>query len=462
MSKLLTRLEELLGADRVVSGEALDPYSRDESDVGARRPDAAVEIRSAEEVVELVFLARELKVPLVARGAGTGKVGGALAERGGVVVSFAGMNAIREIDPVDGVAVVEPGVLTGILQAAVEAQGLFYPPDPSSLATSTLGGNVAHDAGGPRALKYGVTRNWVLGLEAVLGTGERVRCGHRSHKGVAGYDLTALIVGSEGTLALTTEVVLRLIPLPPAVETALAVFGGEGGEDQALAAVQGLFAAGLLPRACEFLDRSAMQALGATAPFPLPADASAALIVEVDGTPEGCAAELEVAQRAFEQAGARDVILARNDSERRRVWDTRRLISPALRARRPLKISEDVAVPRGRLLQMVRAVRDIGERFRVETACYGHAGDGNLHVNLLFESRDDLARVNAAIEAVMKAAVDLSGTITGEHGVGLAKRAFLNLEQPTPVIEAQRRIKKALDPDGILNPEKVLPPLTLV
>lgn len=462
MSKLLSRLEQLLGPGRVVSGEALAPYSHDESDVGTRRPDAAVEVRSAEEVVELVFLARELKLPLVPRGAGTGKVGGALAERGGVVVSFAGMNAIREIDPVDGVAVVEPGVLTGTLQAAVEAQGLFYPPDPSSLATSTLGGNVAHDAGGPRALKYGVTRNWVLGLEAVLGTGEQVRCGHRSHKGVAGYDLTALIVGSEGTLALTTELTLRLIPLPPAVETALAVFGGEAGEEQALAGVQGLFAAGLLPRACEFLDRSAMEALGSTAPFPLPSDASAALIVEVDGTPEGCAAELEIAQRAFELAGAREVILARNAQERRRVWDTRRRVSPALRARRPFKISEDVAVPRGRILHMVREVRAIGARFGVETACYGHAGDGNLHVNLLFESRDDRAVVDSAVEAVMRAAVQMSGTITGEHGVGLAKRAFLSLEQPSPLIEAQRRMKAALDPDDILNPGKILPSPVLV
>lgn len=462
MTKLIARLETLLGSHRVVAGDALEPYSRDESDVGARVPDAAVEVRSVEEVEALVFLARELRVPIVARGAGTGKVGGALAERGGIVVSFAGMDAIVEIDAADGVAVVQPGVLTKTLQDAAEAQGLFYPPDPSSLATSTLGGNVAHDAGGPRALKYGVTRNWVLGLEAVLGTGERVRCGHRSHKGVAGYDLTALIVGSEGTLALTTELLLRLIPLPPAVETALALFAGEKGESQALSAVQGLFAAGLLPRACEFLDSSAIGALGSSAPFPLPSDVSAALIVEVDGTHEGCAAQLETAQRAFEAAGAHDVVLARNAQERRLVWDTRRRVSPALRARRPLKISEDVAVPRGRILDMVRAVRTIGGRYGLETACYGHAGDGNLHVNLLFESRNDRAKVDAALLEVMKAALALRGTITGEHGVGIAKRGFLSLEQSTPLIEAQRRIKLALDPDEILNPGKILPPRVLV
>lgn len=462
MSHLISRLERLFNARQLVLGDALEPFSRDESDFGKRVPDAGVYVESAEEVEALVFLARELGVPLVARGAGTGKVGGALAERGGIVVSFERMNAIREIDHNDGVARVEPGVLTKTLQDAVEAQGLFYPPDPSSLATSTLGGNVAHDAGGPRALKYGVTRNWVLGLHAVLGTGERVRTGHRSIKGVAGYDLTALLVGSEGTLGLVTEIMLRLIPKPEAVETALAVFAGAEGETQALRAVGALFARGVLPRACEFLDTSAIRALAGRASFPLPANASSALVVEVDGTPEGCEAELGRVYEACRGAGAHEVVLARHAEERRHIWETRRAVSPALRAIRPLKVSEDVAVPRGRILDMVRAVRDIGARYGLETACYGHAGDGNLHVNLLFESRDDEVRVAQAIGEVMRKAVELGGTITGEHGVGLSKRAFLSLEQSSPLIEAQRRIKRALDPDDILNPGKVFPPPVLL
>jgi glycolate oxidase len=449
------RLEALLGPGRAAFGEALAAYARDESDVGERWPWAAVEARNAEEVEALVRFARAEKVPLVPRGAGTGKAGGALAERGGVVLSLARMDAIREIDPVDLVAVVEPGVVTGHLQAEVEARGLFYPPDPNSWETCSIGGNVAHDAGGPRALKYGVTRDYVLGLEAVLGSGERVRTGHRSIKGVAGYDLTGLLVGSEGTLGVVTEVTLQLLPRPPCVETALAYFTGGEGEAHALRAVNALFAAGLLPRACEFLDTGAMQAVSPRAPFSFPPDVSAALLVEVDGNAEGCARDLVTIEQVCARAGAREVLLAQDDPQRAKVWQTRRLVSPSLRAIRPLKMSEDIAVPRGRMLEMVEEVRRIGDRHRLPTAVYGHAGDGNLHVNLLFDVRDE--RVELALADVMRAAVRLGGTITGEHGVGLAKKGFLSLEQSPALIAAQRRLKAALDPDGILNPGKIFP-----
>lgn len=454
---LESRLATLVGADRVLTGDRLEPFSRDESDVGAFVPAVAVEAREAAEIEAIVRLARELKVPVVPRGAGSGKVGGALAVRGGIVLSLARMAAIREIDPVDLVTVVQPGVITGTLQHEVEARGLFYPPDPNSLDWCTLGGNVAHNAGGPRALKYGVTKDYVLALEAVLGTGERVRTGHRSIKGVAGYDLTALIVGSEGTLAIVTEITLQLLPKPPAVETALALFAGPDGEAQAMRGVNALFAAGLLPRTCEFLDSRAMQAVRPRAPFALPEDVSAALLVEVDGTPEGCAAELAIVERACGESGAREVLLARSEAERRDLRETRRLVSPSLRAIRPHKISEDVAVPRRRLLEMIGKVREIGAKHALETAAYGHAGDGNLHVNLLFESRDDTARVEAAVADVMRAAIELGGTISGEHGIGVAKQRFLGWEQSAAVLEAQRRIKAALDPDGVLNPGKILP-----
>lgn len=454
---VLARLEALLGAARVRVGERAAPYARDESDAGAFAPWAAVEARSSEEIVAIVRLARELRFPVVPRGAGTGKSGGALAERGGVVVSLAGLNRIVEIDPVDLVAVVQPGVITGVFQRAVEAEGLFYPPDPGSLDTCTLGGNVAHNAGGPRALKYGVTKDWVLGLEAVLGTGARVRTGHRSIKGVAGYDLTALLVGSEGTLGIVSEILLQLVPRPPVVETALCLFAGEGGEAQALGAVNGLFAAGLLPRTCEFLDERAMQAVSPRAPFAFPPDVSACLIVEVDGNEGGCAADLVTIERVAVAAGASEVLLAQAEAQRARIWETRRLVSPSLRAVRPYKLSEDVAVPRRQLLAMLREVRAIGDRHRLETAAYGHAGDGNLHVNLLFESREDRVRVDAALADVMRAAVALGGTITGEHGVGISKRGFLRMEQGEALIEAQRQVKAALDPDGILNPGKIFP-----
>lgn len=449
------RLEALLGPGRVLAGEAIEPFRRDESDMGVREPWCAVEARSADEVEAIVRICRELRAPVVPRGAGTGKVGGALAERGGVVLSVARMDAIREIDAVDLVAVVEPGVITGRLQAEVERLGLFYPPDPNSLDSCSIGGNLAHNAGGPRALKYGVTRDYVLATEVVLGTGERVRTGHRSIKGVAGYDLTGLLVGSEGTLGVVTEATLQLVPKPSSVETALAYFTGGDGEGQALAAVNALFAAGLLPRACEFLDADAMRAVSPRAPFAFPADVTAALLIEVDGNPEGTQAELVTIERVCAAGGAREVLLAKDDDQRAKVWQTRRLVSPALRAIRPQKLSEDVAVPRRRMLEMVREVRRIGDRFALPTAVYGHAGDGNLHVNLLFDVRD--ARVEAALGTVIESAVRLGGTITGEHGVGLAKRPFLPIEQGPGLIAAQRRVKAALDPDGIMNPGKIFP-----
>jgi glycolate oxidase len=457
MSDVFARLTSLVDPGRVRVGDALAPYTRDESDVGARQPWAAVEAIDAAEVEAVVRLCRELKVPVVPRGAGSGKSGGALAERGGVVLSLARMNRIREIDPVDLVAVVEPGVITGELHQAVEAEGLFYPPDPNSLAICTIGGNIAHNAGGPRALKYGVTKDYVLATELVLGTGERVRAGHRSIKGVAGYDLTALMVGSEGTLGIVTEATLQLLPKPTHVETAMATFAGDAGEADALRAVNALFAAGLLPRACEFLDRNAMQAVAPRAPYRFPESVSAALLIEVDGNEDGCQRDLVTIEQVCSRSGASDVFLAQSESQRAQIWETRRLISPSLRAIRPFKISEDIAVPRRQLLPMVEAVRRIGDAHELPTAVYGHAGDGNLHVNLLFESREDTARIDSAIGAVMRAAIGFGGTITGEHGVGLAKKAFLPLEQSSALIAAQRRMKAALDPEGILNPGKIWP-----
>lgn len=455
--RLAAELEALVGASRVKSGENLAPYERDESDLDAFRPWLAVEAADAAQVQAVVRLARERRFPVVPRGAGTGKSGGALAHRGGVVLSLARMARVREIDPVDMVCVVEPGVVTGELHKAVEERGLFYPPDPNSLESCSIGGNVAHNAGGPRALKYGVTRDFVLGLEAVLGTGEAVRTGHRSVKGVAGYDLTALLVGSEGTLGIVTLATLLLLPRPPRVETALVFFSGPDGEERAVRTVNALFAAGLLPRACEFLDRHSMQAVAPVAPLQFPDDVSAALVVEVDGSPEGCEADLATVDAVATREGAREVLLAQGDKQRADIWETRRRVSTSFKRLRPQKISEDVAVPRGALLAMVAEVRRIGERHALPTAVYGHAGDGNLHVNLLFEDRSDRPRLEAAVGEVLRAAVGLGGTITGEHGVGLAKKPFLALEQSPALLAAQRRIKAALDPDGILNPGKILP-----
>ena len=458
-NRLTNALSALLpGATVLPAGERAFAYSHDESGLAPCEPQAVVLARSVEDVQAVLRFARENRIPVVPRGAGSGKSGGALAGQGGIVLSLEKLDRIVEISREDMVCVVEPGVILETLQAAVEAQGLFYPPDPNSQQWCTLGGNLAHNAGGPRALKYGVTRDWVLGLEAVLPTGELVRCGHRSWKGVAGYDLTQLLVGSEGTLAVITRATLKLIPLPRRVETLLALFPDE---DAAAAAVQRVFAAGLLPRACELFDAVTMRALEPRAPFKFPqgpVPVGGALIVEFDGHGDGVVEELAAAGDECAKAGSLEVIAAQDASQRRKIWETRRMTSVALKELRPHKVSEDVAVPRGKLVELIRAVRAIGSTHGIETACYGHAGDGNLHVNLLFTSLDEHARAAGAVGEVIDAALRLGGTITGEHGVGLAKREYLAREQSPELIALQQRVKAAFDPDGLLNPGKIFPP----
>jgi glycolate oxidase len=450
MSALESDLREL-----GLSVVGIDPYSHDESGSGEFPPQAAVQARDAKDVQAVLAYSRRKRIPVVPRGAGSGKSGGALADRGGIVLSLEKLDRIVEVSRADMVCVVEPGVILERLQQAVESEGLFYPPDPNSQAMCSIGGNLAHNAGGPRALKYGVTRDYVLGLQAVLPTGELVRTGHRSWKGVAGYDLTQLLVGSEGTLAVIVQATLKLIPLPRSVATLLAFFPDE---DKAALAVQKIFGAGLLPRACELLDGPTMVAVSPRAPFKFPEGVGGALIVEHDGHGDAVFEELSRSGEMCTEAGAGEVVAAQDEAQRRKIWETRRMISVALTTIRPHKISEDVAVPRGELVRMIGRVREIGARYGLPTACYGHAGDGNLHVNLLFGSAEERAKGHAAVGEVLQAAIDLGGTITGEHGVGLAKRDFLGREQKPEVIALQRRIKQAFDPDDLLNPGKIFPP----
>jgi glycolate oxidase len=432
-----------------------DAYARDESGLPEFQPQASVVARDAADVQRVMQYSLQKRVPVIPRGAGSGKAGGALAEKGGIVLSLENLNQILEVSKADMVCVTQPGVILETLQKAVEAEGLFYPPDPNSQAICSIGGNLAHNAGGPRALKYGVTRDYVLGVKAVLPTGELIKCGHRSWKGVAGYDLTQLLVGSEGTLAIIVEATLKLLPLPRAVSTMLAFFPDES---KAGLAVQNIFQAGLLPRACELLDGVTMQAVSPRAPFKFPDDIGGALIVEFDGhDPDSVLQELAKAGEQAQRAGAMQVVAAQDDAQRRKIWETRRLLSVALLALRPHKISEDVAVPRGKLVELIDQVRVIGKRRGLLTACYGHAGDGNLHVNLLFGSPEERAAGHEAVVEVLQAAIDLGGTITGEHGVGAAKREYLPREQKPEVIALQKRLKTAFDPFDLLNPGKIFP-----
>lgn len=442
------------GAKVIPAGEGTTSYDKDESGLGRFPPQAVVVARDVADIQATLRFSQAHQVPVVPRGGGSGKSGGALAEQGGIVLSTEKLNRILEIHPADGVAVVEVGVILETLQKTVEAQGLFYPPDPNSQAWCTIGGNLAHNAGGPRALKYGVTRDWVLGLEAVLPDGTLIKCGHRSWKGVAGYDLTQLLVGSEGTLAVITQATLKLIPLPRRAETMIAFFPDE---EHAAAGVQAIFNAGLLPRACELLDGVVMRAVSPRAPFKFPDNVGGAVIIEFDGNSDAVADELGQAGEKCMEAGAIDIVAAQDEAQRRRIWETRRMISTALMDLRPFKISEDICVPRGHLVAMIKAVTAIGEKYGIPVASYGHAGDGNLHANLLFQTAAEREQNHAAVDDLMAAALSFGGTITGEHGVGAAKRAFLAKEQAPEVIALQKRLKFAFDPLGLLNPGKIFP-----
>jgi glycolate oxidase len=455
----LADLRAVFPPGRLVAGdpERLEAYGRDEADLGVFPPDAAVLVESAEEVRAVFAAATRHRVPVIPVAARTGKSGGVLAVRGGIAVSTERMTRILEVSPEDLVARVEPGVVTGVLQAEVERHGLFYPPDPNSLDTCTIGGNVAENAGGPRALKYGVTRDYVLGLTAVVPTGEVLRLGRRSIKGVAGYDLTALLVGSEGTLGIVTEVTLKLVPRPRHVSTALVTFPSV---EAAARAVSRVLAAGVLPRCLELLDDVSIAAAARTSPLPLPAGAGAALLVETDGNDEEQVfAEIVRIAEVVRGDAAGEVIVAQNEAQRREVWETRKFLSANLKSLHPMKLSEDVAVPRSKIPELVARAKAIGRARGLAVATYGHAGDGNLHCNVLFDRPDERPAVDLAVAEILRAAVDLGGTITGEHGVGLAKRDFLEYEQGREVVALERRLKAVFDPLGILNPGKIFPEL---
>ncbi len=455
----IAELTARLPPGRVQSGdpELLEPWGRDESELGCFPPEALVRVESEAEIQAVFEVASRHRVPVVPVGARSGKSGGSLAVHGGIALSTERLNRILEVSPEDLVARVEPGVILATFQAEVERHGLFYPPDPNSLELCTLGGNVAENAGGPRALKYGVTREYVLGLRAVLPTGEVIKTGHRSIKGVAGYDLTALLVGSEGTLAVVTEIMVKLLPRPRHVATALVAFADVDG---AARAVSRVLAQGVIPRCLELMDDVSLSAIARTAPGRFPTGAGALLLVETDGNDEEqvFAEIVRVAELVASEAQG-EVLVAQDEAQRREIWEVRRYLSVNLKAIHPMKLSEDVAVPRSKIPQMVARAKAIGLEAGLAVATYGHAGDGNLHCNVMFDRAEERPRVDAAVAAILRAAVELGGTITGEHGVGLAKRDFLALEQGPEVVALQRRLKAVFDPLGILNPGKIFPPL---
>jgi glycolate oxidase len=364
-----------------------------------------------------------------------------------------GMNRLVHIDRRERVAVVEPGMVLAELHAAAEAEGLFYPPDPNSLASCTFGGNIAENAGGPRAFKYGVTRDYVLGVEAFLVGGQRLFCGKRTTKGVTGYDLAALLVGSEGTLAVLGAATVRLVPNPPSVTTLLALFTSSG---HAMRAVGEIIAAGITPRCIEFLDESTLGALRA-AGNAISESARSLLIVEVDGDEASCEAQTERIAGALEDVQALDLVVARDGAQRDKLWSARREMSHAVRRMAKKKLSEDVVVPRQRLVELLDCIDREGERSGVRMMSYGHAGDGNLHVNFLWDDDSERPKVEKSIERLFRDVVSLGGTLSGEHGIGLTKAPYLPLEQSNDLITLQKDLKRTFDPEGLLNPGKIFP-----
>ncbi len=454
---LAQQLSSIVGADHVRSdADALQRYGEDALGIG-HPPDIVVLPATTQEISQIAALCNAGRIPLVVRGAGTGYTGGAVPTLGGVVLSMERLNRILEIDQVNLLAVVEPNVITGDLQRAVEQVGLFYPPDPASLETSSIGGNVAECAGGPRAFKYGVTKRYVLGLEAVLPTGEIVNTGSKAVKNVVGYDLTQLLVGSEGTLAIITKVTLRLIPKPPAAATLLAMFADVQG---AVDGVSTLIARRIVPAAIELIDGDSLQAahdhLGEAI---VPAGLHAVLIVECDGTQAAVDSEIDVVANACRDAGAARVTVATDEAERAKLWNVRRLISPSLKATGLVKFNHDVVVPRGRVPELFAVVQELKDRFGLRIASFGHAGDGNIHVNLMIKKGDESERARAkqAERILFERVVALEGSISGEHGIGFAKAPYLSLELSSEEIALMKRVKSAFDPNGILNPGKIFP-----
>jgi glycolate oxidase len=454
---LLGELRQIVGTAHVYLGPAeLIAYSYDGT-FQQQRPDVVVAPATTDEVARVLALANAHGLPVVPRGAASGLAGGTIPLAGGIVLNLARMDRILEISPADGVAVVEPGVVTGRLQAEAERYGLFYPPDPASLQQSTLGGNANTNAGGPRCLKYGATRDYVRGLTVVLADGRVLQPGGRVLKQSTGYQLAQLFVGSEGTLGVVTQITLKLIPLPRERATAQALFPTL---DQAAEAVTAILQAGLLPTALEILDRTTLDLVAEYLVGGLPAPAEALLIMEADGN--DAAAVLGEIERMAEVAhahGAASVRVAANDVERAAIWGARRAISPALGRLRPNKLGEDIVVPRSQIPAMVRQVRQISEEVGLPIPVFGHAGDGNLHPNVLFDRRvpGELARVEQAATAIFHAAIALGGTLSGEHGIGSLKREFMAERLGADELWTMRAIKQALDPKGILNPGKLFP-----
>ena len=449
---LIHQLQDIVGKERCLTAEEdRMVYSHDvfcES-----QPEVVVLPATREEVSQVLKLANQEKIPVTPRGSASGLSGLCVPLEGGIVMAMSKMNKILEINPEDRLAVVEPGVITNDLQMAVEAQGVFYPPDPASQTFCQIGGNVGTNAGGPRCVKYGVTRDYLLGLEAVLPSGEIIKAGGRPIKNVTGYDVTRLLCGSEGTLAVITRIIVKLIAKPEARRTLLVAFRSI---DDASTTVSRIMAAGIVPRALELMDQRYVQNCERMYHLGLPTDAAAMLIIEVDGFAETVDRQAKIARQFCEAQGAFNIKVAENEEEADKIWVARKLGSTALYRLSKSMVTEDATVPISKIPTMVRKLKEIEAKYNMTIFLLAHAGDGNMHPLMTYDpgNKDESERVEKIIREIFEASIALGGTITGEHGVGIAKKEFLPLEYGEAERNLWRNIKKAFDPNGILNPGK--------
>ncbi len=453
-NELLAELRAIVGRENASCAiEDLICHSYDATKRQAL-PEAVVKPARAEEISRILILANRKLVPVYPRGAGSGLTGGALPLAGGIVLDSARMNRILSIDRMNMTATAEAGVVLSDFQAAVERKGLFYPPDPASSEFCTIGGNLAECAGGLRCIKYGVTRDYLLSAEAVLPTGELIHTGSQTMKSVVGYDLGRLLIGSEGTLCVFTKAMLRLLPLPESVRTLMAYFNQI---NDAVRAAATIVSEGIIPRTLEIMDELTIRCIRNYKPFVIPAQTKAIILAESDGPASIAANEAARMAEICSAAGAGQVEAPRDTAEADLLWEIRKAASPALYSISPGKLNEDVCVPRSRMIELFDGISEISRRHAVAIACFGHAGDGNIHVNVLYDSEDEAERSRAerAVEDIFKHVLALGGSISGEHGIGSAKARFLSWEVGEKEIALMRGIKRLLDPNNILNPGKI-------
>jgi len=453
-NEIRRRISHELGDKCIVTDpDEVGTYGKDASGL-SNPPELVIRVMETVQIQKLMRLANEYGFPVIPRGGGSGLAGGCVPVLGGVVLSLEKLNRIISVDTKNLIAEVEPGTITEVLRNAVRQKGLFFPPDPAGMDQSTIGGNAATNAGGPSCLKYGTTKDYILGLEAVLPSGRMINTGTRTRKGVVGYDLTQLLVGSEGTLCVITGLILKLIPFPPAVRGITAVFSDL---PTAMQAVTEILNRGHLPSAIEFLDAKCLFLVKDILPFHVPGETSALLIVEVDGDPEQTKQEVKAIGRILEEVGSTHLLPAFSEQERKDIWSVRRQVSLRIHDHYSLYIPEDVVVPIEKIPVLVGELPEFEDEYGFEIYAFGHAGDGNIHLNITAQNRDNMHRVEMGVRAILARVIQMGGTISGEHGIGKAKKQYLSMELSTESIRLQTEIKKVFDPNMILNPGKIFP-----